>query len=105
MFNFEDNIGLVVLKMIASKKTLFVKEVFKSDNMEQGYGTKCSILKITCSCMYSKQLSGKNLPPACEWLLQIWPLGTELWDKTFNFEDNIGLLVPKRLSGKHNPCL
>ena len=61
MFNFEDNIGLVVLKMIASKKTLFVKEVFKSDNMEQGYGTKCSILKITCSCMYSKQLSGKNL--------------------------------------------
>ena len=33
--------------------------------------------------------------PVCEGIFQIWPLGTELQDKTFNFEDNIGLLVLK----------
>ena len=47
----------------------------------------------------------KKLPPACEWILQIWPLGTELWDKTFNFEDNIGLLLPKMIVWKTQPLL
>ena len=55
MFNFEDNIGLVVLKTIASKnEPLFVKEFFKSDNLEHSNGTKCSILKIAYGCWYSK---------------------------------------------------
>ena len=37
MLNFEDNIGLLVLQMIVSKKkqALFVKEFFKSDHFEQ----------------------------------------------------------------------
>ena len=39
-FNFEDNIALVVLKVIILKKSpLFVKEFFKSDNLEWSYGT------------------------------------------------------------------
>ena len=47
MFSSEDNIGLLVLKTIIFRKpTLFVKEFFKSDNLEWSYGTKCSILKI-----------------------------------------------------------
>ena len=51
MFNFEDNIGILVLKMIIWKEQpLSVKDFF-----------------------------------------QIWSLGTELWDKILNFEDNIGL--------------
>ena len=50
MFSFEDNIGLLVLKMNTSEMT-----------------------------------------PVCEGIFQIWQLGTELWDKTFNFEDDIGL--------------
>ena len=51
MFNFEDNIGILVLKMIIWKKQpLSVKDFF-----------------------------------------QIGSLGTELWDKILNFEDNIGL--------------
>ena len=29
----------------------------------------------------------------------------ELWDKTFNFEDNIGLLVLKIIALKNNPYL
>ena len=45
MFNFEDNISLLVLKMnILKKLPLFVKEFFKSDNLEWSYGTKGSIL-------------------------------------------------------------
>ena len=47
MFNFEGNIGLLVLKMIVSKKwSLFVNEFFNCDYLEQSYGTKHSILKI-----------------------------------------------------------
>ena len=37
------------------------------------------------------------MTPVCEGIFQIWPLGMELWDKTFNFEDNIGLLVLKTI--------
>ena len=48
MFNFVDNIGLLVLKIIIWKKLfLFVKESFKSDNMEQSYEIKHSILNVT----------------------------------------------------------
>ena len=55
MFSSEGNIGLLVLKMIASKnQPLFVKEMFKSDHLEQSYGTKSLILKITWGCRYSK---------------------------------------------------
>ena len=47
-FNSEDDIGLLVLKMINWKKwPLFVKELFQSDHLEQSYGTKYCILKIT----------------------------------------------------------
>ena len=47
-FNFEDNLELLILKMIIWKKQpLFVKEFFKSDHLEQSYGTKCWIFKIT----------------------------------------------------------
>ena len=31
---------------------------------------------------------------------QIWPLGMELWDKMFNFEDDIKLLVFKMIVSK-----
>ena len=48
MFNCEDKIGLLELKMIVSRKQpLFVKKFNKSDHLEQSYGTKHSILKIT----------------------------------------------------------
>ena len=47
MFNFEDNIGLLVPKVIVWKKTLFVNEYFNSDHLELSYWTKHSILKIT----------------------------------------------------------
>ena len=48
MLNFEDNIGLMVLKMIIwYKQTLSVKDIFKSDHLEWSYGKKCSILMIT----------------------------------------------------------
>ena len=47
MFSFEDKIVFLVLKTIASKNgPLFVKEFFKSDNVEQSSGTKHSVLKI-----------------------------------------------------------
>ena len=41
----------------------------------------------------------------CEGIIQIWQLGTELWDETFNFEDNIGFLVLKMIVWKNDPCL
>ena len=48
MFNFEDNIGLLILKTISAKhQPLLVKGFFKSDNLEESYGTTHSILKIT----------------------------------------------------------
>ena len=48
MFNFEDNIGLLLLKMIVLKtQLLFEMEFFKSEWLEESYGTKHSILKIT----------------------------------------------------------
>ena len=52
MFNFEDNIGILVLQNDHLEKTTPVSEGF---------------------------------------FFQIWSLGTELWDKILNFEDNIGL--------------
>ena len=47
MFNFEDNIGLLILKMISQKATPVGVEIFNSDSLEQSSGAKCSILKIT----------------------------------------------------------
>ena len=48
MYNFEDDIGLLVLKnILPGKSPSFVKEFFKSDNFEQSYGAKCLIWKIT----------------------------------------------------------
>ena len=37
----------------------------------------------------------EKVTPVCEGIFHIWMLGMELWNKTFNFEDNIGLLVLK----------
>ena len=50
--------------------------------------------------MYPKLRSNSDnqnmdLDPVCVGISQIWPLGRELWDKIFNFEDNTGLLVLK----------
>ena len=36
----------------------------------------------------------------CEGIFQVWPFGTDLWDKTFNFEGNVGLLVLKMIVWK-----
>ena len=48
MFNFEDNIGLLILKTISAKQQpLLVKGFFKSEHLEESYGTKHSFLKIT----------------------------------------------------------
>ena len=49
MFNFEDKVGLLVLKIIVLKKKqpLFLKEFFKSNHLKWSYGTTHSILKIT----------------------------------------------------------
>ena len=61
MFNFEDNIGVLVLKAIASEKWfLFVKEFSKSDNLEQSFGIKHSILQITYGFWYSRDSSQKR---------------------------------------------
>ena len=60
--------------------------------------------------MYPKLRSNSDnqnmdLDPVCEGISQIWPLGRELWDKIFNFEDNTGLLVLKMIILKKDPCL
>ena len=52
MFDFKDNVGLFVLKMIASKNNPCYLRTW---NRVLEY----SFLKITCSCWYSKQLSQK----------------------------------------------
>ena len=54
------------------------------------YGTKCSIFKTTQGCCTQNDHLDKTTP-VCEGMFQIWPLGTELWDKMLNFKDNIGL--------------
>ena len=58
--------------------------------------------------MYPKLRSNSDnqnmdLDPVCEGISQIWPLGRELWDKIFNFEDNTGLLVLKMIILKKDP--
>ena len=58
--------------------------------------------------MYPKLRSNSDnqnmdLDPVCEGISQIWPLGRELWDKIFNFEDNTGLLVLKMIILKKTP--
>ena len=54
---------------------------------------------MTSNCWYSKWLSQK-MTPVCEGMFQIWPIGMKLWDKTFNFEDKIELLVLKMIVSK-----
>ena len=46
-FNFEDNIGLLGLKMIVWKKQLLsVHDIFNSGHLEQSYGTKHSVWRL-----------------------------------------------------------
>ena len=41
----------------------------------------------------------------CEGIFQIGSLGMELWDKTFSFKDNLGLLVLKIIVLKNQAIL
>ena len=43
------------------------------------------------------------MTPVFEVIFQIWPFGMELWDKTFNFEDNLGLAVLKMIVLRKQP--
>ena len=47
----------------------------------------------------------KKMMLVCEGIFQNWPLGIVLWDKTFNFEDNITLLVLKNKQFKKKNTL
>ena len=63
MFSFEDNIGLLVLKTIIWKKLfLFVKEIFKSDNLGKELWDKTFNFEDNTGLLVLKTIISKKCP-------------------------------------------
>ena len=95
--NFEDNIGLWILKMFIL--TTFVFELFKSDYPEGRYWAKTAFFKIT----WGVGTPNIHLDHFCLGTFQIWLLGGKIWGKSCIFQDNTGCGYSKHLSQKWSP--